>query len=152
MKRWLREILKPKPINWRMTISTLMLLLVSMFTGFISGFYFGTGTLPTFNTAESVLVPEATTTTLPDVQTTLSEVDFSEYGFGYNCVDFAWEAMRALAWQGQQAAIVVLLFSEPPYDALLLLPTEDKGWIFIEPQLGATVVKPRVGGLYNGKT
>ncbi len=137
-------------LSRRQSISILVVMCAFTFLGFVSGFYFGTGMLPTFTKTEGVLVPETTTTTLTDVQTTLSEVDFPEYEFGYNCVDFAWAAMRQLAWSGQPAAIVTIMYEEEPYHALVLTATEDEGWVFIDTQTGA-VVKPYVGGHYSGR-
>ena len=118
--------------------------------GFTLGFYEGTGLLPSFtgSSGEIALPPaDLTVVTAIEVEDTVSELQDKDYGEGYNCVDFAWEAMRLLRWNGQASMIVRLDLTPDPDHAILLVPTEDKGWIFIEPQTGKEVT-PAVGGKY----
>lgn len=150
----LKDFFKPKPVDWKQSTYLVIMVCICLFTGYIGGFYKGTGTLPNFALFPedaTVATPKGLTTTLTDIQVTLEEAPDEEYAFGYNCVDFAWDAMRQLAWKGHPSAMVMLMFEELPNHALLLVPTTDKDWLFIEPQAGI-VVKPRVGGLYNGRT
>jgi len=119
--------------------------------GFIGGYYDATGLLPTLRASAGVLPPEGTAVvSLQETQDTLSVLRDKEYGEGYNCVDYAWEAMRLLRWQGQQAAIVSLVFESPPGHAVLLVPTTDNGWVFVDPTTGG-YVKPSIGMSFGGK-
>jgi len=87
---------------------------------------------------------------LSEVQATLTPLSERDYGEGYNCIDFAWEGMRLLRWYGQQAVIVALIFDEGPGHAVLLVPTSDDGWVFVDPTtLGH--IKPSVGMKFGGK-
>ena len=69
------------------------------------------------------------------------------YGQGFNCLDYAWEAMRLLHWNGQIAMIARLDLEPDPDHAVVIIPTTDEGWIFIEPQTG-TRIYPTPGGKY----
>ncbi len=143
-----------EPVNLKRSMGILVTVCLCLLLGYIAGFYSGTGLLPDFTPSDeddTIVTPKGLTTTLTDIQVTLEEAPDEEYAFGYNCVDFAWDAMRELAWKGQPSAMVLLMFEEEPHHALLLVPTTDEGWLFIEPQAGI-VVKPRVGGLYSGRT
>lgn len=145
-----KEWLKPKPIPWRQTLNALILMCLCIFMGFITGFYAGTGMLPTLTENKSITPPNITKASIIDVQNTLTEIDFPEYAEGYNCVDFAWQATRALAWAGQPSAIVAVQFETGPNHALLLVATTDEGWVFIEPQ-AEIITRPTIGGLYDGR-
>lgn len=139
-----------KPIPIRQTIANLAMVGLCMFVGFVSGFYAGTGMLPTFTQSKAIVPEEMSVTTLEATQSAIKGITLKDYEEGYNCVDFAWDAMRQLAWEGQPSAIVALDLEPDPNHSLLLVPTEDEGWVFIEPQAGV-VVKPRVDGMYQGR-
>ena len=136
------------PVILRM--ARLGLFVAVLWVGFTAGFYYGTGTVPTLYSSDAVMVPQiAVETTAQEVSDTVAPMRDKEYGEGYNCVDFAWEAMRLLQWQGIRAAIVRIALDPGPDHAVLLVPTEDRGWIFVEPQTGQEV-KLRVGGKWAG--
>ena len=132
------------------TLATLGLVCICMFAGFISGYFAGTGTLPSLHESKAIAPPEISQTTAATSSTAVSKIDFPKYQEGWNCVDFAWQAARQLAWKGQPAAIVALEFEEGLGHTILLVPTIDAGWIYMEPQTG-DIVKPRVSGLYGGR-
>lgn len=122
--------------------------------GFIAGYYEGTGIVPSLYHTESITPPSAlSVVTATETEQTLSVLLNKEYGNGYNCVDYAWEAMRLLRWQGQESALVGLdIDNDPELDhAILLVPTQDRGWIFVEPQTGKQVVNVVIGGKYTGQ-
>lgn len=69
---------------------------------------------------------------------------------GYNCVEFAMDASRRLRWAGQLSATVAVEFDEGPGHIILLVPTSDAEWVFIDPKT-LRVLKPVVGGSLSGK-
>jgi hypothetical protein len=125
----------------------------SVLTGFAAGFTYGTG-----NSAITLIIPAKSalppmivaTSNLDNVTTTLSTQPKQPYRDGYNCMDFAWSAMRALQWKGQPSAIVRLGYPDGTGHTVLIVPTADKGYQFIEPQNNETI-HPGVGGIYDGK-
>ena len=126
----------------------------SVLTGFAAGFTYGTGdsALTLLVPAKSIAPPQETVmTTLSDVTATLSTQPKQAYREGYNCVDYAWDAMRALQWRGQPSAIVRLGFSDGTGHTVLIAPTSDKGYQFVEPQTDE-IIRPQVGAMYAGKT
>lgn len=126
-----------------------ILVIICAWLGFMAGFYEGTGSFPITSRGKPVLPPqEITAVTAAEVTDTVGALSDKPYGEGYNCVDYAWEAMRLLRWKGQESYMVRLTLDPGPDHAILLVPTEDKGWIFIEPQ-GGYEVKPTVGGKYS---
>jgi len=133
-------------------IGTIIILVIMIgWTGFMAGFYEGTGTVPWISVGQSqVALPpqELTVVTTAEVTDTINVLSDRTYGEGYNCVDYAWEAMRLLRWKGQESYIVRLELDPGPDHAILLVPTEDKGWVFIEPQ-GGYEVTPTVGARYS---
>jgi len=120
---------------------------------------FGVGYTAGFNTATggfslgllpstSVSPPnDITRATLAEVEQALEPLRDMEYGQGWNCLDYAWEAMRRLHWQGQLAMIVQLDLEPDPNHAVLIVPTSDEGYVFIEPQTGKQIY-PTIGGKY----
>lgn len=123
--------------------------------GFIAGYYQGTGVIPTFKGSESIAPPaDLSTVTIAEAEQTLSVLQGKEYGDGYNCVDYAWDSMRLLRWQGQSSVIIGLDIDDDPDPdhAILLVPTEDKGWVFVEPQTGKQIKVVVIGGRYAGQT
>jgi hypothetical protein len=120
--------------------------------GIMIGFYIATGgsIIDKLSPGPSAYVPNATLQSLSTTEDILNTQPIQSYGSGYNCVDFAWAAMRALQWQGQPSAIVRLGFTDGTGHALLIVPTSDNGWRFIEPQANI-VVYPSIGNIYDGK-
>lgn len=123
-------------------------------TGFAAGFTYGTGTPAiTLIIPPVAIAPPVNTsiTALDNITRALGTQPKQPYRIGYNCVDFAWDAMRLLEWKGQPSAIVRVDFADASSHAILLVPTADNGYQFIEPQ-DNIVIKPQVGGIYGGKS
>lgn len=133
--------------------SLVVLIMVAGFMGFVAGYYEGTGIWPSFQQGEPALPPiDVPAMTSTEIAGAVAEIPMPEYGEGYNCVDFAWAAMRHLQWQGQIAGIVRLDLDPDPDHAVLLVATDDDGWVFMEPQTGQQI-KPHVGGKWaSGQT
>jgi len=106
--------------------------------GFAFGASWGQSTTPPSDIARA---------TLAEVKETLAPMTQIEYREGFNCMDFAWEAMRLLHWNGQLAIIAQLDLEPGPDHAVLLIPTSDEGWVFLEPQTGKQIY-PTPGGKY----
>lgn len=140
-------------VNRTVIASAVLVLCACVGLGYVGGYYDGTGLLPTVRPPESLRPPGtlAMATAIETEQALVSLQD-KDYGNGYNCVEYAWDAMRLLRWQGQTSALVGLDYdADPELDhALLLVPTEDKGWIFIDPQIGKQLVNIVIGGQYAG--
>lgn len=141
-------------ISLRQVILWGLVLVLSHFTALAGGFYMGTGTFPDWTGSESkpILVPDLAVSSSTDVDRVLKEdaTDSVPYQEGWNCVEYAWSAMRALQWGGIPSGIVRLSYEDGTYHAILITPTDDKGWIFIDPQTDAEV-KPKLGGMYGDK-
>ena len=147
--------MKVNRIQLRAIISLAVVILACGALGFIAGYYEGTGVLPTLTGSESIVPPaDLSTVTITEAEQTLSVLQSKEYGNGYNCVDYAWEAMRLLRWEGQTSVIIGLDIDDDPDPdhAILLVPTEDEGWVFVEPQTGKRLDVVVVGGRYVGQT
>jgi hypothetical protein len=148
--KWFR---KPTKLGLRILGIFMIASICSVLTGFAAGFSYGTGhsALTLIIPSESIAPPsDVAATDLNDVTTVLSEQPKASYQEGYNCVDFAWAAMRALQWKGQPSAIVRLGFADGMGHTVLIVPTADKGYQFIEPQ-NNSIVHPVVGGVYDGQ-
>lgn len=146
---------KPKKVKmsgWRvlnLCIAMVMIFLV----GVVAGFYSGTGTFPNLllSAHEDVITPElAVETSAEDLTEALVEdkVDNEVYREGFNCVDFAWNAMRSLQWSGIQSTIVRLSFTDGTQHAILLVATSDRGWLYVDPQTDSSIIRPVVGGYF----
>lgn len=121
---------------------------ITFWVGFMAGFFEATGRIP-FYTGNDVALPpsDIAKVTAAEAEATLAPLRDRDYGPGFNCLDYAWAGMRMLHWQGQMATIVRLDLEPNPDHAVLLVPTEDAGWVFLEPQTGAQIY-PRVKGTY----
>lgn len=147
----IKEWLKPKPINWKQALSTLVLMCICVVSGYFAATYVLVGSLPNLHQSKSITSPEMSIATLDEVQLTINELTDREYEEGYNCFNFSWDAVSLLAWEiGQPATIVSIEFEEGPNHAIIIVPTTDNGWIMIEPQANI-IVKPHVGGIYDGR-
>lgn len=137
----------------RIIISVVMAVLL-LGNGFSWGFWTATGESPMgmLRQAESYTPSDIQSVDLVELTNILAEDDTSEevYREGYNCIDYAWEVMRALSWERISSGIIKLTYKDGTSHAILIVPTEDKGWQFIDPQSDA-IVNPQVDGYYNGK-
>jgi hypothetical protein len=125
----------------------------TLLTGFSAGFSYGTGhsAITLILPAKSVSPPAGLAATkLSDVTSVLDTQPKTSYQEGYNCMDISWAAMRALQWKGQPSAIVRLGYYDGTGHTVLIVPTADRGYQFIEPQTNKPV-HPDVGGIYDGK-
>lgn len=129
-----------------------MLLLVG--NGFLWGFWTATGDSPLvlLQQSESYAPPEMQSVNLEGLTDILVEDNTSEqeYREGYNCIDYAWEVMRNLQWEGVDSGIVALTYTDGTGHAILIIPTEDEDWQFVDPQ-SDELVDPKIGSYYNGK-
>ena len=138
----------------RLTLVVTFLGLVAAL-GFGAGFEFGTGlpvtTLFTSHNKD-VAVPEniVVKTTEEAKQVVEEAVKGLTYDVGYNCLDYAWDSMRALSWDGQPAAIAAIIYEDGNGHALVLTATNDKNWMFLDPQTGSEV-RPTPGSYWAGK-
>lgn len=132
------------------SVVTVVLIALSLAVGFLVGHFYGTGTFPIGQT-QRIPLPETVSATLQDTRTVLEPLREQEYREGYTCLDFAWEAMRAMRWQGYETLIAVIELDPEPHHAVLLVPTADEGWTFIDPQCSCPI-KPVVGGKYQDRT
>lgn len=141
-------------VKVRRSIVAVVIVALLLGNGFLWGFYTGTGESPMmlFQSPVSYTPPDLEAPSLDKLADVLAEDDTSEqeYREGFNCVDYAWTLMRALHWQGISSSIIGITFEDGTSHAVLLVPTEDKSWQFIDPQ-GDTTVSPKVGSYYNGK-
>lgn len=133
-------------------LAMLVAMLGSAGLGAFFEFYTGTvGRIPSMQA--KVIVPE-----VPETETTLVEVrrylerdktDEIEYKEGFNCYDSVLLTKRNADWEGILAIPAALIYEDGGH-AILLFPTTDGGWIFVEPQEDL-VIYPRVGQFYRGK-
>ena len=108
--------------------------------------------MPLIGRGESIAPPaDIVTGTAAEAEQALIPLQDMEYRQGFNCLDYAWEGMRLLHWKGQLAMVARLDLEPDPDHAVLIIPTEDEGWIFIEPQTGERIY-PTPGGKYAGFT
>ena len=116
-----------------------------------------TGRLPIswFNSPESILPPELhpTEQTYDQVMSFIKsdDTDTIEYGEGFNCVDASFRLFLNARWHGIAAALIRVNYEDSStHHMVVAFPTSDRGDIVIEPQYD-TLVRPRVGGSYDGK-
>lgn len=132
--------------------AVLILSLCSGVMGSAFGYYKATGQMP-FQGSASVL-PEITGNVTTSEQISeflvIDSTNEIEYGEGFNCVESAILAARNAHWDGLPAEVVRLVFTDESSHMMLVFPTSDSGWIYVEPQTDSEV-SPRVGGMYNGK-
>lgn len=121
---------------------------------FIFGIWFATGGSPfdTLQRSSSYLPPNEQTVNLSQLKDVLADdnTDKQEYREGYNCVDYAWDIMRALQWKGINTGIIGIMYEDGSQHAVITVPTSDYGWIYIDPQTDK-LISPYVGGYYDGK-
>lgn len=138
----------------RFLIGLIIIAVMFLGNGWLLGFYTGTGTFPWVSHSVQVeLPPESQVVPSEAVAEALVEDTTSEqeYEQGFNCLDYAWKVMRALQWQGIDTRIVKLDYGNDSGHAVLLIPTTDRGWIFVDPQSDQEI-EPYVGGFYQGRT
>jgi hypothetical protein len=145
---------KCKPVNNPRGILVTLILWGSLFAifGVVFGYHWGTGIWPF--TESQVILPPATSnmTTAADVNTFLASDNTSDYEYkeGFNCVESALMASRNAVWQGIPAGVCKLNFQSGIGHMMLIFPTVDAGWVFVEPQ-SQSVVHPIIGGVYFGE-
>jgi hypothetical protein len=124
---------------------------LSGFLGILGGYHWATGELPFVR--HQVILPPVTQTnvTSSQVSTFLStdNTSLQEYREGFNCVESALMAARNAVWDGIPAEVVRLVFVDNTSHMMLVFPTNDSGWIFVEPQTDS-IVYPQVGTIYMG--
>ena len=131
-----------------------MILWCCLFTivGTIFGYHWGTGMYP-FTVTQSVLPPVIGEATTVDNITSFLESDdteTNEYTEGFNCVEFALLAARNAIWEGLPAGVCNLQYPDGTGHMMLIFPTVDNTWVFVEPQTDS-IVYPEVGKNYMGK-
>jgi len=138
----------------RQLLSMIIIMLLLVGNGFFWGFWTATGDSPLIllQHNEGYAPPDIQSVDLAGLTDILVEDDTSEqeYREGYNCIDYAWEVMRTLQWQGIDSGIVALTYEDGTRHAILIVPTGDEGWQFIDPQSDESV-NPKIGSYYNGK-
>lgn len=111
---------------------------VVAFVAYVSGYYQGTGALPRFMAErETVFPPESTTEqTFENVSNFVAEdtTDQEVPDGDMNCVEYALLLARSAQWKGLDAAVVKLDFEDGTSHMMLMFPTVDRGWIYVEPQ------------------
>jgi len=135
--------------------SVLIIFIIGIIFGFSMGFEYGTGLpfIPTLMTPtqESVGTPDIALKTTEEAKQVVEEaVKDDNYDIGYNCLDYAWDSMRALNWDGQPAAIAGIIFEDGKGHTLVLTATTDDNWLFLDPQSGAKVT-PIPGSYFAGE-
>lgn len=124
--------------------------------GFGAGFEFGTGlpaiTLITATQSEPASIPETLVvkTTEEAKQVVEEAVTDKVYDIGYNCLDYAWDSMRALHWDGQPATMATIIYESGKGHAIVLAATTDGNWTFLDPKTGIEL-HPVPGGFWAGK-
>ena len=128
----------------RKRVAQILAILVVMalvgFTGFSFGYYRATVMMPIGNGGQAIMPPEhLMVATASEALATIQELQDKQYEQGYNCLDYAWDVMRLLNWKGIPAVIVRLDLEPDPDHAIVIVPTEDEGWVFIEPQTNSII-------------
>ena len=155
MKKALLRVLKElRTQKVRTAIAVLLLVWGSGLLGGVSGYYAGTGELPPiFSSKPVAILPPMpnTSTTLVDVGHFLEEDATSDkvYEEGFNCVEYALLVARNAQWFGLAAEACSIVYEDGSRHMIVMFPTEDNGWTFIEPQ-SDKVITPVPGSMYNG--
>jgi hypothetical protein len=138
-----------KKISW-----VLAILLLASASSYVFGYWQGTGALPGSLFPRASVVPIKITTgqTFSQVSSFVAGDKTNEqiYTEGMNCVDYALLLARNAEWEGLDAVIVRLDFDEGLSHALLMFPTSDRGYVFIEPQTDKEF-HPAVGKPFDGR-
>jgi len=124
---------------------------LSGFLGILGGYHWATGELP-FVKHQGILPPvTGNTSSLEQVQSFLStdNTSLQVYREGFNCVESALMAARNAVWKGIPAEVVRLVFVDNTSHMILVFPTNDSGWLFVEPQTDS-IVYPQIGTVYSG--
>lgn len=128
--------------------------LAMLLSGFLSGFFYGTGELPSWwQEPTSYLPPEHQSgIDLNTVSAAIAEDKTNEQAYrpGWNCLDYAWATMRALSWQGIPCYITALQYEDGTNHAVLAIPTNDEDLVWYDPQADIKI-EPEVGTIYQGK-
>lgn len=129
-----------------------LLLLITLVAGFVAGV---DSRPPTPSPSTTLAVPSG-----PLVRPTyqgvleflrLDETNTKEYGEGYNCVEFALELVRKAHWHGYSAECLRVDFIDGVSHMLVVFPTSDSGFVWVEPQTDHVFTPPKVGDTYWGR-
>ena len=138
--------------------SLLSLLTLGLLAGYFAGYYEAVGTyprIPMIAVEELPMPPEILTTqqTFEDVSDFIADdiVDKEPFEEGMNCVDYALIVARNAHWKGLGAQVVKLEFEAGFDHAMLIFPTSDQGYIFMEPQTDKVFDVMRVGDTYDAR-
>lgn len=123
-----------------------------IFIGYCMGYRHGTGLGPFLKPQPSAFLPDIEVGTFEEVSEFLEEHDISmeDYDIGFNCIEFAFLQARTAHWKGIEAVVVRIILVDETKHAIIGFPTEDEGWVFVEPQSN-TRLYPRVGGDFMGQ-
>ena len=151
----LKKLFKPNPKPTSFVTRLVLIVLVAFMSGFLGysyGFYTGTG-IPPFTHSEAILLPEVNiNVTAQQVSNFVAADDttLNKYDIGFNCVEYALLLARNAAWAGIPAEVVKVDLEGNTDHIILAFPTEDKGWLFIDPATSIQL-NPRVGGMLGDK-
>lgn len=135
---------------WQLTLISCLVGL-SGFLGILCGYHWATGELP-FAKHNEILPPVTGNTTNISQVSDFLKVDNTSlqvYREGFNCVESALMAARNAVWKGIPAEVVRLVFTDGASHMMLVFPTNDSGWVFVEPQTDK-IVYPYLGSIYDG--
>lgn len=138
-------------IKWWLAYMFMIGLIGTM--SYLGGYYAAAGELPIFKPIPVAHVPpNATTVSFGNASAAIQQAQIYERvnREGYNCLDFAWDTMRALQWKGINSYISSIKFEGGGEHAMVVIPTMDRDLVWIEPQTGKEV-DMHVGMTYNGQ-
>lgn len=140
------------PTVRRRLVATALMVVFGL-QGFILGFYTGTGEMPVlWREDASIMTPEVADVDAIQAASAVErdEVNQQEYRQGYNCVDYAWDTMRNLAWEGIPAYMGILEYEGGEGHAIVAIPTKDRGLVWFDAQTDKEI-EPRIGKVYHGQ-
>jgi hypothetical protein len=139
------------PFRQRASLVVVLLVLafISGYLGYGLGYFKATGTLPN---APSEIVLPVVNSGLQSTEVfdfvTKDTTNSLKYQEGFNCVEFGLLLARNAHWDGIPAEVIKVDFGDASH-MILGFPTEDRGWIFVDPATDAFVY-PRIGGEFAG--
>ena len=135
-------------------VGTIIVAVLMMGMGFLVGYYYATGDMPSIGYEPTSYLPPTVSSEvdMSTVATAVEEdpVDKQEYRVGYNCLDFAWDAMRNLSWQGIPSYVAAIQFEDGSNHAVIAIPTNDANLLWFDPQ-NDKQIEPGIGKVYMGK-
>jgi hypothetical protein len=159
-RRWRKRIYGveefPKiPFRARLVRFIFTMVFLACYTVMVSSFvwFAATGTLPFVPFEPSAVPPDLNpSATSQQVEQVVDNggLNITPYGEGNNCVEMAFLAARQFWWEGYEATVIKIDFTDGSGHMLVGVPTTDEGWKFFEPQ-SESWVSPRLGGFYINK-